>query len=451
MQAGRDFCPTRVARQRQAAPELVGQRHVERGSDGEATAMSQGLATVVIHKRFFDKKVHTCMFCAPFKRPGQTLGAAVFVLALLSGCTSPAASETVSPPVAPSTAPAPQETVNEENNLEAAETDNANPEPAETAQPDAWDSPVDVAEPATNYAESISKLGLLAVKGRAPKTGYARSEFGAAWKDVDRNGCDTRNDMLRRDLKDVVYKPGTGNCKVLSGVLADPFTGTTINFDSANDPSGVQIDHVVALSDAWQKGAQQLTFEQRTEFANDPMNLLAVQGAANQQKSDGDAATWLPKNKAFRCQFVAIQVDVKAKYGLWVTSAEHDVMAGILQGCSGPITVPGDGLLIAQAPVQEVPAPKNEASGTGKTDALGGAGSADVTGQSQGTKDPNAGVAPASKTACPANAPIKGNQTKKDWIYHVEGESSSYTATHPERCFASPADALSAGYRAPLN
>ena len=414
--------------------------------------MSHGLATVVIHKRFFNKKVHNCMLRTSSKRPGQVLGAAAFVLALfLSGCTSPAASETVPPPASTSPEPSPEESTGAEPEPEVVETEHAGAGQVDKGQPGAGEGPVDLEAAATDYTQSISKLGLLAVKGRAPKTGYARTEFGAAWKDVDRNGCDTRNDILRRDLQEVVYKPGTGNCKVLSGVLADPFTGTAINFDSPNDPSGVQIDHVVALSDAWQKGAQQLTSEQRTELANDPMNLLAVQGAANQQKSDGDAATWLPKNKAFRCQFVAIQVDVKAKYGLWVTPAEHDVMAGILQGCSGPIMVPGDGLLIAQAPVQEVPAPKNEASGTGKTDALGGAGSADVTGQSQGTKDPNAGVAPASKTACPANAPIKGNQTKKDWIYHVEGESSSYTATHPERCFASPADALSAGYRAPLN
>ncbi|XBH21543.1 DUF1524 domain-containing protein [Jonesiaceae bacterium BS-20] len=392
------------------------------------------------------------MFCAPFKRPRQTLGAAAFVLALLlSGCTSPAASETVSPPVAPSTAPAPQATANEEDNPEGAEADNANPGPEGPAHPDAGDSPVDVAVPATNYSESVSKLGLLAVKGRAPKTGYARTEFGAAWKDVDRNGCDTRNDMLRRDLKEVVYKPGTGNCKVLSGVLADPFTGTTINFDSANDPSGVQIDHVVALSDAWQKGAQQLTLEQRTEFANDPMNLLAVQGAANQQKSDGDAATWLPKNKGFRCQFVAIQIDVKAKYGLWVTSAEHDVMANILQGCSGPIEVTGQNSLLDNDTTQVAPVPKDQSATTGNPG--GGATAPPAAGVSQtpGAKDASAGVAPASKTACPADAPIKGNQTKKAWIYHVEGESGSYKATHPERCFATADDALQAGYRAPLN
>ncbi|MGC0238356.1 GmrSD restriction endonuclease domain-containing protein [Arthrobacter sp. SD76] len=101
--------------------------------------------------------------------------------------------------------------------------------------------------------------------------------------------------------------------------------------------SAVQIDHVVALSDAWQKGAQQLTTEQRTAFANDPLNLQATDGATNQQKGDGDAATWLPPSKDFRCEYVARQVSVKARYSLWVTQAEHDAFAGILAGCPGQL------------------------------------------------------------------------------------------------------------------
>ena len=95
----------------------------------------------------------------------------------------------------------------------------------------------------------------------------------------------------------------------------------------------MQIDHVVALSDAWQKGAQQLTEAQRLSFANDPLNLLAVDGPANQQKSDGDAATWLPPNKSYRCDYVARQISVKSSYGLWVTRAEHDAMARVLGDC----------------------------------------------------------------------------------------------------------------------
>ncbi|APX01171.1 GmrSD restriction endonuclease domain-containing protein [Arthrobacter sp. QXT-31] len=178
-------------------------------------------------------------------------------------------------------------------------------------------------------------LATLPVKGRAPKTGYERSLFGPTWADVDQNGCDTRNDILRRDLTGVTYTNSVP-CKVQSGILADPYTGTTISFvRGTTTSSAVQIDHVVALSDAWQKGAQLLSTEVRTAFANDPLNLQATDGPTNQQKGDGDAATWLPPNRGFRCEYVARQVSVKARYGLWVTQAEHDAIAGILAGCPG--------------------------------------------------------------------------------------------------------------------
>ncbi|WP_236027959.1 GmrSD restriction endonuclease domain-containing protein [Bifidobacterium pongonis] len=177
-------------------------------------------------------------------------------------------------------------------------------------------------------------LDTLEVKGRAPKTGYKRTQFGKAWSDVDHNGCDTRNDILSRDLSGVKYKFGTHSCVVKSGTLQDPYTGKTIKFKRGQKTStAVQIDHVVALSDAWQKGAQKLSKATRTELANDPYNLLAVQGKANQQKSDGDAATWLPSNKAFRCEYVARQIGVKHKYSLWVTSSEKAAMNRVLASC----------------------------------------------------------------------------------------------------------------------
>ncbi|MFW0775735.1 HNH endonuclease family protein, partial [Paenarthrobacter nitroguajacolicus] len=207
------------------------------------------------------------------------------------------------------------------------------------------------AQPA--YAsKALDVLATLAIKGRAPKTGYDRNLFGQAWADVDRNGCDTRNDTLKRDLKQVTY---TNNvpCKIQSGALADPYTSKTINFvRGAATSSLVQIDHVVALSDAWQKGAQQLSLEQRTAFANDPLNLQATDGPTNQQKSDGDSATWLPPNKSFRCEYVARQISVKATYGLWVTQAEHDAMARVLSDCPGQ-TAPTD----QPAPATAEPAP----------------------------------------------------------------------------------------------
>ncbi|MDQ0678375.1 hypothetical protein QFZ30_001757 [Arthrobacter pascens] len=183
-------------------------------------------------------------------------------------------------------------------------------------------------------AAALAQLETIPVKGRSPKSGYTREEFGPAWADVDHNGCDTRNDILARDLEGETFKPGTENCVVATGTLADKYTGTTINFVRGNTTSSaVQIDHVIALSDAWQKGARQLSIEQRNELANDPLNLMAADGPTNGAKGDKDAATWLPPNKAFRCEYVARQTAVKAKYQLWVTQAEHDAMAHILASC----------------------------------------------------------------------------------------------------------------------
>ena len=177
-------------------------------------------------------------------------------------------------------------------------------------------------------------LETLSVKGRAPKTGYTRAQFGPSWSDVDRNGCDTRNDILTRDLFEIVYRGGTRDCIVLSGVLVDPFSGEVIAFTrGVATSSEVQIDHSVALSDAWQKGAQKLSANTRKAFANDPLNLIAVKGRLNSQKGDGDAATWLPPLKSYRCAYVARQIAVKAKYSLWVTLAEKNAMASILVKC----------------------------------------------------------------------------------------------------------------------
>lgn len=177
-------------------------------------------------------------------------------------------------------------------------------------------------------------LNSLAVKGRAPKTGYSRAQFGVTWADVNKNGCDTRNDILKRDLTNVVYRSKTHDCVVESGTLLDPYSGTTINFvKGVTSSMEVQIDHVVALSNAWQTGAFKLTLEKRTAFANDPDNLLAVQGRLNSQKGDGDAATWLPPLKSARCAYVTKQIIVKAKYGLWVTAPEKASMLTVLSKC----------------------------------------------------------------------------------------------------------------------
>ena len=175
-------------------------------------------------------------------------------------------------------------------------------------------------------------LDKLAVKGRAPKTGYARDLFSDGWGDQP-GGCDSRNFILKRDLTRVVWRSG-GFCIVASGILADPYTGKTIRFTRGVKTSlAVQIDHVVAVSDAWQKGAQQASYATRNKFYNDPLNLLAVDGPTNGSKSDSDAASWLPPNKAYRCAYVARQVAVKFKYKLWVTKAEKAAIAGVLAKC----------------------------------------------------------------------------------------------------------------------
>jgi hypothetical protein len=186
--------------------------------------------------------------------------------------------------------------------------------------------------PGVAAPESLAALATLPIKGRAPKTGYSRDQFGPSWSDTDRNGCDQRNDILARDLTGETLEPN--KCVVLTGTLADKYTGKTINFVRGNKTSTlVQIDHMVALSDAWQKGAQKLTAEERKQLANDPLNLMAADGPANGQKSDSDTSGWLPSNKSFRCEYVSRQIAVKAKYKLWVTQAEHDAMAGVLTSC----------------------------------------------------------------------------------------------------------------------
>jgi len=184
------------------------------------------------------------------------------------------------------------------------------------------------------FAESLALLDGIEIKGRAPKTGYSRDKFGKGWKDPDRNGCDARNDILARDLDEVEYREGRIECIVLSGVLNDPYTASRIEFTRGQGTSTeVQIDHVVALSDAWQKGAQQWTEDTRLNFANDPLNLFAVDGPTNAAKGDKDAATWLPPNRSFRCTYVSRQTQVKAKYKVWMTAAEHEAIEKLLRSC----------------------------------------------------------------------------------------------------------------------
>jgi Protein of unknown function (DUF1524)/Excalibur calcium-binding domain len=182
----------------------------------------------------------------------------------------------------------------------------------------------------TTAGSALSVLAQLSVKGRAPLTGYARLQFGKAWYDANGNGCDTRDDVLRRDLTATT----SAGCEILSGTIRDPYTGTIISFErGGSEARELDIDHVVPLGDAWQTGAALWSFDKRVAFANDPTNLLAVDPHNNRQKGDADAASWLPPDKAYRCAYVARQVAVKAGYGLWVTPAEKTAMARVLSTC----------------------------------------------------------------------------------------------------------------------
>lgn len=185
-----------------------------------------------------------------------------------------------------------------------------------------------ISEPDSDSPLAVEILAKLEVKGRAPKTGYNREQFYDGWPTVD--GCSLRQRIIKREFGDSAVLDG---CDVVAGEYEEPYTGEFRKFVTREEISKLQIDHVVALSDAWQKGAQYMTREVREKIATDPLNLLAVDGAANQQKSDGDAATWLPHNKRFRCQYVARQVSVKYKYGLWVTEAEKNAIQRILENC----------------------------------------------------------------------------------------------------------------------
>jgi hypothetical protein len=283
-------------------------------------------------------------------RPRPLAAAAVTALLALGGCTlaDPAAA-----PVAATddgrrlrtTAPTPAQ--------QATTTpDPPAPAPAPTAS-----------SPAV-AGTALAALAALPVKGRAPRTGYDRALFGPAWADTDRNGCDTRNDVLRRDLTSTVLDPRTSGCVVLSGTLHDTWSGRAVPFVRGERTSAeVQVDHAVALSDAWQKGAQAWTPQRRLAFANDPLGLRAVPGGLNAQKSDGDAATWLPPQRAAWCGYVAVQVAVKAKYGLWVTAAERDAITRVLQRCPDEPLPSSDHPTESDLPVWGASAPAPTAAG----------------------------------------------------------------------------------------
>jgi hypothetical protein len=180
---------------------------------------------------------------------------------------------------------------------------------------------------------AVKKLDELRVSERAARDGYSRDMFGKVWAEY--YGCDVRNIILQRDLQEAIIDDN--RCTVLEGTLEDdPFTGANIRFKKGDSGKSIHIEHIVSLSDAWQKGAQNMVVEDRQTFANDPLNLVAVDGEANMTKGDSDASEWLPRQE-YQCMYVARQIAVKNKYRIWVTRAEHRAMRKVLESCPGQL------------------------------------------------------------------------------------------------------------------
>ncbi|GAA2401961.1 HNH endonuclease family protein [Streptomyces glaucosporus] len=185
-------------------------------------------------------------------------------------------------------------------------------------------------------AEARELIEGLATKGRGPGTGYDRDEFGYAWMDTAdgvpfaRNGCDTRNDLIRRDGQNLRFRSGS-DCVVVSMTLADPYTGKEIDWRK-RDAAEVQIDHVVPLSYAWRMGASRWPEDKRERFANDPLNLLPVEGRANAAKGDSGPASWLPPDRRIRCAYAVRFAQVALEYELPVTAPDKSMM---IRQCGG--------------------------------------------------------------------------------------------------------------------
>ena len=192
-------------------------------------------------------------------------------------------------------------------------------------------APVSVEAKPIYSATSISALAKLKVRPLGSQSGYDRDYFSDGWGDI--GSCDLRNYILNRDLTNITWR-ADANCLVATGTLKDPYTGKVIKFVRGVKTSmAVQIDHVVALSNAWKTGAASASATTRYNIANDPLNLLAVDGPTNGSKSDSDASQWLPPNRAYHCAYVSRQVAVKVKYKLWVTTAEKTAMTKVLRTC----------------------------------------------------------------------------------------------------------------------
>jgi len=182
--------------------------------------------------------------------------------------------------------------------------------------------------------------GIPEVPVRIRSYDYRRDAFGETWTDDNpapggHNGCDTRNDILDRDLVDKTYV-SIKRCPkaVAMGTLYDPYTNATVAFTrGAQVGAAVQIDHIVPLALAWDLGARNWTDDMRLRFANDPANLIAVEGQANQDKGDSEPAAWMPPNHAFWCQYAVQFANMLRGYGLPVDTPSAVVLRDAAATC----------------------------------------------------------------------------------------------------------------------
>ncbi|MCB0932771.1 MAG: HNH endonuclease [Mycobacterium sp.] len=182
--------------------------------------------------------------------------------------------------------------------------------------------------------------GTVVVDARVRGSDYRRDAFGRAWDDDNdapggRNGCDTRDEILARDLSDTTYV-STKRCPraVRSGTLRDPYTNATVAFLRGDRVgAAVQIDHIVPLAFAWDMGARDWAPELRKRFANDPANLIAVAGSANQDKGDLPPGEWMPPNRAFWCQYSTQFIEVVRGYQLAVDAASAGRLRDAIRTC----------------------------------------------------------------------------------------------------------------------
>lgn len=176
----------------------------------------------------------------------------------------------------------------------------------------------------TTATEARAELSQLDVADPDINAGYRRADWGP-W--TRRDGCTTRAVVLARDAV-----PGTlvlgAHCRVLGGEWISPYDQRLIT-----DPAGVQIDHRVPVAEAAMTGGADWPRAERSRFYNDPGNLVAVTGAANDAKGDQDPGTWRPANRCDWCDYAAGYITTKDAYQLTVNATERDALAQMLDTC----------------------------------------------------------------------------------------------------------------------